>query len=118
MQKYEIIPDDRTPGSFKVKTLSYEYNIERKKDKQEVVCSHWEGDAARNPIPHIHIGSITVAANAPLSNKTHIPSGRVSVEDVVSFLIKEMGVKPTKNRHRDWSDRESARALFYRFKRW
>lgn len=29
-----------------------------------------------------------------MNNKAHIPTGRVPVEDIVSFLISELGVTP------------------------
>jgi hypothetical protein len=60
VQHYMVVPNDRVSGEFRVKTLNYEYNIERRKDCQEVICFHWEGEKAANSIPHLHLG---VASN-------------------------------------------------------
>jgi hypothetical protein len=117
--QYMVVPDDRAPGEYKVKTLEYEYKIERRKDRQEIVCFHWEGDDAKNPVPHIHIGFGAKSAEAPFSPKTHIPSGRVPIEDVVAFLIQELHVQPAKRRKLDWdSVLATVRKLFFRFKIW
>jgi len=120
LQAYTIVENDRIPGELKVKTLSYEYNVERKKDHQEIICFHWEGENARNPIPHLHIGSTVFAEHAPpFTNKAHVPTGRVCVEDIVTFLIHELRVQPTRNHRHDWASVVArTRALFYRFKQW
>jgi hypothetical protein len=118
VQRYMVIENPALRGEYKVKTLAYEYNVERRKDRQEIICWHWEGEHGRNSVPHIHVG-MTKGHVSPITNKTHIPSGRVSVEDVVAFLIDELGVKPTKHRQTSWRDSlAKLRQLFYRFKTW
>jgi hypothetical protein len=116
IQRFEIIPDPKADGEWKVRTLSYEYNIERRKDKQEVICFHWEGTESQNPLPHIHIGFAAQDKSLPFSPKTHIPSGRVPIEDLVHFLIHEMGVHPRKTDHR--SIIKKFRDLWQKFKSW
>jgi hypothetical protein len=119
IQHYRIVRDGRTPGSFKVKTLRYQYNIERSNDAQELICFHWEGDTAKNPVPHIHIGFAAKPASCPFGNRTHIPSGRVALEDVVSFVIAELQVEPTEIRRHTWQPiLQAARDVFFRFKSW
>lgn len=111
--------DDREPGCWKVRTLSYEYNIERHSDGQEVLAFHWEGHDAVNPFPHFHIGFAGDDKSTPLGPRNHIPSGRVLVEDIVRFLIEEMGVKPTKHKIKIWRETvNQARALVMKHKRW
>ena len=42
----------------------------------------------------MHIGFASKDESLRMDNKAHIPTGRVPVEDVVSFLITELGVTP------------------------
>lgn len=119
LQRALIIPNNSELGTWKVTTLSYEYAIERSKDRQEVIAFHWEGFDAVNPIPHIHIGFAGNDKSTPFTPKNHIPSGRVLVEDIVRFVIDEMGVHPTKARRLDWkSIVAAARAAVMKHKTW
>jgi hypothetical protein len=116
IQKIKVIPDDKQEGCWRVKTLAYEYNIERWDDHQEIVCFHWEGAESANPNPHIHIGFAATDESLPIGPKHHIPSGRVAIEDVVRFAIEEVGVQPVKG---TWhSIVESAKGLFAKHKNW
>ena len=104
---------------MKVTTLAYEYNIERRKDRQEIVCFHWEGTDSKNPVPHMHVGSSILTRDAGFTNKSHLPTGRVPVEDLVTFLIDELKVRPARHRKADWRGIvTAARKLFFKFKRW
>ncbi len=119
LQRAKIIEDDRTPGTWKVSTLSYEYNIERHRDHQEVLAFHWEDHDAANPLPHIHMGFAADDKSTLLGPKNHIPSGRVLVEDIVSFLINEMAVRPTKHKKLTWQSVVAAsRKAVSNFKTW
>ena len=42
----------------------------------------------------MHIGFALKDERLRISNKAHVPTGRVLVEDVVVFLISELGVTP------------------------
>lgn len=103
-QRVKIVEDYGELGTWRVTTLSYMYAIERHKDRQEIVSFHWDGHDAENPVPHIHLGfaALEGAKSSPIGPKNHIPGGRVLVEDIVKFLIDEMGVRPMKKRQSDW----------------
>lgn len=121
IQRIRLVRDDRQSGTWKVKTLSYEYNVERWEDHQEIVCFHWEGEDGRNPDPHIHVGfaALQNSRPMPIGPKSHIPSGRVVIEDIVKFAIEELGVDPISHRRTTWrSIIKSTRKLFMKFKTW
>lgn len=82
--------------AFKVKTESYTYEIEDETSGHELFAFHWEPNAPNSKIlfPHMHIGFVLKDEKLRLDNKAHIPTGRVSVEDVVVFLISELHVIP------------------------
>ncbi len=69
--------------------------------EQEIVAYHWHPQG-RSPIiePHLHIGAGARAARAELS-RAHLPTGAITLADVVALLIDGFGVRP---RRADWRD--------------
>ena len=87
---------------MKIRTTSYTYAVELAATNQEVVAFHWEGHRAGKFLaPHLHIGYATKTEFPHLPPKAHIPTGRVAFEDVIYFMIQELGVPPLQ---RDWKD--------------
>lgn len=80
-------------SAYKVKTESYTYEIEAWETHHELFSFHWEPHS-KVSIPHLHLGFGMRGHELPIDNKAHIPSGRVPVEDVVAFLIKELKIEP------------------------
>lgn len=104
IQRIRIVKDEENEDSWRVTTLSYEYAVERRSDGQEVIAFHWEGRDAANRVPHLHIGFAVDHQGPVLGSKSHVPTGRVLIEDLVHFLVRELGVKPTPPRTADWQD--------------
>lgn len=85
-QQYEIVEtEDRERGPWKVSTRAYQYRIDDH-DRSEIVVWHWhpDGDSPYTK-PHLH-------ASGPLTDY-HLPTGRVSLESVVRFLLQDLGVR-------------------------
>lgn len=80
--------------AYKISTPKYTYAISTTKDDKEFLAFHWDGSAD----PHIHVGFAAKEIGAPMDKKLHIPSGRVAVEQVVRFLITELGA-PERDRN-------------------
>ena len=95
-QNFHVAPDP-TPGrdgEFKVFTDYYAYTASESPDLEtELLAWHWHPDA--HPVTHLHVGGDARFA------KMHIPTGRVLFEDVLRFLITDLGVVPKKQ---DWDD--------------
>ncbi|MBV9761181.1 MAG: hypothetical protein JO340_11505 [Acidobacteriaceae bacterium] len=75
----------------------------------ELFAFHWDPlqDIA---FPHLHLGFGMRGHQLPIDNKAHIPTGRVSVVDIISFVMLELRVKPLLD---DWQTRlEVARQIF------
>ena len=88
----ETLATDREPRSYSVSTTKYTYAISTTKDDKEFLSFHWDGKTD----PHIHIGFAAKELGALIDKKYHIPSGRVAIEQVVRFLITELGVPERK----------------------
>lgn len=101
---YEIvhIPHDRDRGPYKVSTRGYMHTV-RTIDEAEVIGFHWHPDGKEDGAvvrtPHMHIGSTQLRPAGVISNKHHIPSPRMSVEEVLRYCIVEIGVEPLRT---DW----------------
>jgi hypothetical protein len=112
-QVFRIIPDDRYPGEYKASTLAYIYSVHinaPEVEGTEIIAWHWHPLTTPDRVyPHIHVRA-DHALVGPLS-KLHVPTGRVSFEEVVLFLVDELGVVPARD---DW--REIVSESFERFK--
>ncbi len=82
------------PDRWKVSTLKYTYAIEYAESGKEIIAFHWSREPSGPvPYPHIHC-DFGGNGGMPITRKTHVPSGRVALEDVVFFAISELKVKP------------------------
>ena len=92
-----------TDSSHVVETVGYSYplRIRRQDAFHELLDWQWDRRGV-SPIltPHPHVS----ASNdlLPLSfDKLHIPTGRIEIEDVLTFLTSDLGVEP---RRADWRE--------------
>ena len=97
-----VVPDPRFRGEWKISTARYTYAVYDRPDigtAEPLIRWHWNRDDPNWPAPHVH-----VAVPDPQGRGVdlHIPTGaRVSIEQVVAFLIRDMGVTPAIP---DWQD--------------
>jgi hypothetical protein len=87
--------------------VSYEYRIVDP-DEREILAFHWHPTSLSNVIdPHLHLTSrlnpIDMGRDQdPLRLAgIHIPTGFVTLEDIVRLLITEFGITPRRD---DWDD--------------
>ena len=72
-------------------TRSYEFTLtDRSTPRNRVFAWHWHPTSKRSSVthPHVHLPKATPFANA------HVPTGRVSIEDIVLFGFQDLGVPP------------------------
>ncbi|GAC1436248.1 MAG: hypothetical protein NVS1B11_20300 [Terriglobales bacterium] len=87
--------------SWKLRTGAYRYRIQGSQGLEDEDCLRWEyvgREKRENKYcrHHLHLqGAYTLGPRRtiPLS-KVHIPTGWVTVEEIVRFLITELNVKP------------------------
>lgn len=114
-QYFRIIDDGTGNRSFAVTTHSYTYEILDAETAKELFAFHWEPHS-KVQYPHMHIGLPKQNHMLPVDNKAHIPTGRVAVEDVVEFLISDLGIDALKPAWKEILKEE--RAKFLDIKRW
>jgi hypothetical protein len=89
-----VITEDDT-GHWSVHTTGYSYDIEGL-EGHEVVTYHYDsrpelyGEPNPYTKPHLHVRGL----NTPLPmGKAHFPTGRISIEEVLLFAIRELGIE-------------------------
>jgi hypothetical protein len=79
-------------------TMGYIYSLQTT-DGVAMVAYHWHPYGMSHvTLPHLHVSG---AVNELISRRTHLPTGRVFLEDVVRLIIEEFHVPP---RRPDWSE--------------
>lgn len=98
--RYEIVHvPDQERGPFTVSTRGYLYSI-RSADGAEVLSYHWHPFGSSSIAwPHLHIGAVALAADGLITRKAHLPTARVSLEQVIRVCILELGANPLRD---DW----------------
>lgn len=95
-QLFQLFDDE----SFRISTLKYYYSIWPKQN-EILVDFHYHERKADLYKGHLHIPNCTGGSPVHFLINKHIPTARVPIEDVVRFMIQEVGVTPRKT---DWQD--------------
>ncbi len=99
-QAFRIVKDQRYPGEWKVQTLAYTYNVKvapkklREGESPDVIMWHWQPHRSpEHASPHTHPPTSHRLFGLSLPD-LHVPTGRVSFEEIIRFLIGEVRVLP------------------------
>lgn len=99
------VPDAPIGPAFEVRSSFYRYDV-LDRNGGEVVVFHWEpGGRSSARTPHLHVPAARpivlpqradsgVSGRRTYLNRLHLPTGRLLVEDVVGFLIRDFAVVP------------------------
>ncbi|WP_038039191.1 hypothetical protein [Thermorudis peleae] len=99
-QLFRVVETERLRGPYTVATAAYLYQISYD-DGRELLAFHWHPHGqGKRTTPHVHIGP-AVEQVAERVRELHIPTGYVSLEAVVRFLIDGLSVAPQRF---DWSE--------------
>ena len=95
-QALEAVPED---DGFRLQTRQYWYRIQEDSTYQSDALIRWEYDATtgrdRHARHHTQIASEVEFGDGTLNlNKAHLPTGWVTFEEVIRFLIHDLGVVP------------------------
>lgn len=113
-QALEAVPED---GAFRLTTRSYWYRLQRGPSLSEQAVIRWEYDAAtdkeRHARHHAQMRAALQISDRELDlNKAHLPTGWVTIEEVIRFLIVDLEVKPPCGD--DWPEKlQESERVFY-----
>ena len=99
-------------GPWKVSTTAYYYAVHNG-HQREILAYHWHPNVGPK-YPHLHLSK---ASNiTTVLSKKHIPTRRIALEEMLRFLIEELGVKPLRD---NWSQTlESTFKAHERYRSW
>jgi len=97
--KFEHAEAEGDHGPWTVRTIEYIYVFEGA-DGEEFLSYHWHPSVEGIPYPHLHVER---AGNdsPPLTRRTHVPTGRIAIEQVLRLAITQFGVQPLRE---DWAE--------------
>ena len=88
-------------GLHHIEVAGYHYVIYTS-ERHEILAYHWHpGPRGFMQAPHVHLGSGAQIGFDPLITKAHLPTGYVTLKEIIRFLIEDLSVLP---RQRNWQD--------------
>ena len=97
-QYYRVVEYDFPGEMWTVEEVSYRYRI-MDDDHREILAYHWHPMGRSSFITqHLHIGHGAMLGLEEFQT-AHLPTGRVSLADILRFLIRDFGAVP---RRPDW----------------
>ena len=107
--QFRVIKDGRS--SWHVSSVAYRYHLSDVTGR-ELMGWHWHPGTGTDH-PHLHVSEVTIGRHA------HVPTGRVSIEAVLWFLLTDLKVSPTHSHTTDYADVLAAvERPFIRHRRW
>lgn len=91
------VPDSPPRSRWRVTLVETSYIVFDLTDNREILAFHWHPHVLGKAFHHVHLEAGLRAAPAFIG--LHVPTGGVQLEDVLTFLIDELGVQP---RRADW----------------
>jgi hypothetical protein len=97
--RYIVREAEGDRGPWTASTIEYVYDV-RDQNGDKLAAWHWHPSVVRGDdratVPHIHAYG---TRDTLTLHKLHLPTGRVSIEAIVRFLIEDLAVVP---RREDW----------------
>jgi hypothetical protein len=104
IQSYRVIEAPGVRGPYAIHITGYFYGLDDELGR-EVISFQWHPQS-RSPVttPHLHLGAGARIGRSGLSG-SHIPTGRITLEQVLRLAIEDLGVEPLRT---DWDSVLSA----------
>jgi hypothetical protein len=113
-QQFAVVSGEGERGPWKVSTENYIYEIEDE-ERNRLVAYHWHPGTGKDA-PHLHVGMGVGLEARPDFMHAHLPTGRVSIEEVLRWVIEECGVEPNRT---DWkSVLDETQGRFEKWRLW
>lgn len=114
-QQYRIAERPSRHEPWKVTTVAYYYTL-RESGGSEIISYQWHpNQRSAVTYPHLHLGAGAGDLRSGLT-ESHLPTGRVALEDFVRLLIEGFGARPLRE---DWEEvLEKSRAEFEKDRSW
>jgi len=109
--QYRVVETAGERGPWKVTTAGYNYSVQDRLEK-ELFAYHWH-PWLKPSFPHIHVCPASGVNNL---RKIHLPTARISIEEVLQLLIEQFKVKPIRQ---DWEKvLKRTKAAYEKYQTW
>jgi len=99
--EYRVLPWAADARQWVAQTAAYYYALTDEDrasatlGSREILAFHWHPEARGAFLdPHLHVGAAWLGGEARISPKWHVPTGRVTLEEIIRFAIRHFDVKP------------------------
>ncbi len=99
-----ILASESARSPVAIDTVRYRYSLAIDRDVDALL--RWDGHHGRRSVEHLYCShhlqgtlAIELPRAAARLNDIHVPTGHVLVQDILRFLIADLGVRPL---HHDW----------------
>lgn len=98
--------EHQTDGTWKLRTMTYAYHILEGREQDSRWLVRWEYTSRdqremKHPRHHVHLPVLLETPDGNLDlDALHLSTGWVTIEEIIRFLIVEVGVKPKST---DWN---------------
>lgn len=106
--RFKIVPAPPPAGPFRTTVVGYTFELRRgatptNKGDRVIAYHHHPRPTTRVQSPHCHLGlsPADVGMAAAIGSGRHLPTGRITLEEIVVYLIDEVKVVPARA---DWRD--------------
>lgn len=97
---YRIVEDPQQRGGWAITTARYEYALEDDQEREFLIYQWHPQGSSPVTYPHLHIGQMAgLPPRGLITSHTHLPTGRIALEDLLRLAIEQLGVHP---RRPDW----------------
>lgn len=94
---YRIVQNVESGERWRVVTAAYFHRFLDQRF-QEIIAFHWHPEQRSDVVhPHLHLGAGARIGYERL-HRTHVPTGKITIQDVLLFGITELGVEPLVDR--------------------
>jgi len=85
--------------TWRVRTTAYFYALHD--DRHEILAYHWHPETSPGTaFPHLHLEAGAQIGRVEMQ-RAHLPTGRITLEDVIEMMIRDFAVTPFVD---DWPD--------------
>jgi hypothetical protein len=99
---YVVVPTGEAGSRYRVHSRSYSYELTTT-DERPLLRYDWHPDSDDEgaiPYPHLHLSGHTKPVDL---THAHLPTGRVSLEEVLRFAISQLAVPVHRDHQADWA---------------
>lgn len=89
----QVSQEFRLHDDFHVQIQRYIYVLWSSKKNERIIDWHYHRRQNQSFEAHLHVRDDAKSINHPLVNR-HVPTGWVPLDDVIKFMIEELGIAP------------------------